>query len=308
MHMENELLGTAPFDLYELSLFHLVATEGSFTRAAEKAGRTQSTVTRQIQDMERSLGLALFERTTRRVRLTPAGEFLQGESARLLGDVDEALRRLREDYAGARKEVRVGVSRSLGLAHLPGFFHANRRRQPEVTCRVQCQPSAEILSALENHTLDLGVLCPPPRLPRPLQITHRFRDNFTLVAPAESAREFQALPRSVAARRAWLQRQSWLLLGEHSHTGRQLRVWLQAQGWTITPAMALDSFDLIINLVALGMGVSFVPVRALALYGQKRQLARLKLPVTFTRELVVVTRRQRRPPEHVRRFVENILF
>ena len=72
--------------------------------------------------------------------------------------------------------------------------------------------------------------------------------------------------------------------------------------------MELDNFDLIINLVALGVGVSLVPQRALALYGRRRALVRLPWPKRFARELVVVVRRQRQTPEHIQRFVENILF
>jgi len=72
--------------------------------------------------------------------------------------------------------------------------------------------------------------------------------------------------------------------------------------------MQLDSFDLIINLVALGMGVSFVPIRALALYGRKRTMQRLATPERFVRELVVLIRRNRKTPEHLAAFVENVLF
>src|SRR5437868_5426175 len=122
MQKQHEYLATAPFDIYELSLFHLVVNHRSFTRAAEVAGLTQSAITRQMQGMENSLGLDLLERTTRSVRMTPAGEFLYRESARLLGDVESTLQRLREEFAGARKQVRVGVSQTIGLAYLPGFF------------------------------------------------------------------------------------------------------------------------------------------------------------------------------------------
>ena len=104
----HEYLATAPFDLYELHLFHLVAKHRSFTKAAEIAGLTQSAITRQIQGMEGSLGVKLFERTTRSVRLTEAGKFLVGESGRLLGDVEHSLQTLREEFAGAKKQVRVG--------------------------------------------------------------------------------------------------------------------------------------------------------------------------------------------------------
>lgn len=304
----QQFLATIPFDLYELALYHLVVKNRSFTKAAELAGLTQSAITRQVQGMESSLGLNLLERTTRSVRLTPAGDFLYHESVRLLGDVEQSLTRLREEFAGARKIVRVGVSRSVGLAYLPGFFHANMRRQPDVACRVSHLPSGDLLNGLEANDLDLGVLCPPRRLPRTLQVTHRFEDAFAMIAPTESATQFSALGKGRKTRDAWLAKQTWLLIADSSHTGQRLRTWLAQQGWRFDPAMQLDNFDLIINLVALGFGVSFVPVRALALYGQKRSLQRVALPVKFTRELVVVVRRHRKLPEHLRQFVDNVLF
>ena len=70
----------------------------------------------------------------------------------------------------------------------------------------------------------------------------------------------------------------------------------------------MEGFDLIINLVGLGLGSAFVPVRALALYGRKRGLRRVALPQRFHRDLVVVTRRKPAMPTHVEAFVRNILF
>lgn len=304
----NDFMSTSPFDLYELSLFRLVAIHRSFTKAAQAAGLTQSAITRQIQGMEASLGVALLERTTRSVKLTKAGEFLFHESARLLGDVDQSLRRIKEDFADARKEIRVGVSRSIGLAHLPGFFHKNMRQVSKVGYHVSYQPSAEILSALESNELDLGVLCPPPRLSPTLCITHRFVDAFALIAPAKLALQFEVLPKSRIARIAWLLKQAWLLIGENTNTGMLLRKWMARSGLRVEPAMQLDSFDLIITLVSLGMGVSLVPMRALALYGRKKSLARLRFHARFERELVVVMRRHRKQPHHLSDFVKNILF
>ena len=72
--------------------------------------------------------------------------------------------------------------------------------------------------------------------------------------------------------------------------------------------MQLDNFDLIINLVSLGMGISLVPIRALALYNQRQKLLRISLPTRFTRELVVVVRKHRKLPVHLEQFIANILF
>ncbi len=307
MRSMHQFLSTVPFDLYELALFHLVVKHRSFTKTAEVAGLTQSAITRQMQGIENSLGIQLLERTTRSVRVTPAGQFLYREAARLLGDVEQSLRRLAQEFAGARKEVRVDVSRTIGLAYLPGFFHANLRRLPQLGYRVTCQASSEILAAIETNEQDIGVLCPPPRLPRTLFVTHRFEDAFTLIAPAASESQIETLTKT-KARMEWLKNQNWLLIEERSNTGRQLRSWMRRQGWRIEPTMQLDNFDLIINLVSLGMGISFVPIRALALYNQRQKLLRVPFPTRFARELVVVVRKHRKLPDHVEQFIGNVLF
>ena len=303
----NEFLPTTPFDIYELHLFHLVAQHRSFTKAAEIAGLTQSAVTRQIQGIEAALGLVLFERTTRSVQLTPAGRALWSEATRLVGDIDRTLKTLREEFTDAKKEIRVGVSRSVGLAYLPGFFHANLRKLPQVGYRVSYPSSPEILSGIEANEIDVGVLCPPRRLPQTVRVTHRFSDTFTLIAGSDNAVDYPAATGRRASRIAWMNRQNWLMLDEQANTGRRLRAWMVRQGCAVEPGMQLPSFDLIINLVALGMGVSFVPVRALALY-RKRSLHRLRWPDRFVRELTVLVRHHRKLPQHLAQFVENVLF
>jgi len=302
----NEFLKTAPFDLYELQLFQLVAHHNSFTKAAELAGLTQSAVTRQIQGIEESLGVPLFERTTRSVHLTPAGEMLLVESERLIGSVDSVLQRIRQEYAGAKKEVRVGVSRSVGLAYLPGYFHANLRARPEIGYRVSCQPSDAIVSAIESNSIDLGVFCPPARIPKTLRVTHRFTDAFTLIEPT-SALEDSDLD-SKRKRVEWAARQNWLLLDDSGNTGKRLRGWMKNEGIAIEPGMTLDNFDLIISLVGLGMGVSCVPIRSLALNGRRRNIRRVAWPNRFSRDLVAIVRRNREIPEHLATFIQNILF
>jgi DNA-binding transcriptional LysR family regulator len=306
MSKAHELLSRRPFDLYQLHLFRLVAELGSFTRAAQITGLTQSAITRQIQSIEQQLGLSLLTRTTRSVVTTEAGKFLLQESGPVLGDVDVLLRRLREEYADAPREVRVGVSKSVSLAYLPGFFAANVRQGPTVISRVTHESSQTILASLDSDELDVGVLLPPTRLSPRLRITHRFRDAFTFIANADQLAELN-VKKSPDLRR-WLESQPWLALQDTTQTGRRLTAWLKGQNLRVKPAIELDNFDLIINLVAVGVGVSLVPQRSLALYARRHAIVRLPWPKRFVRELVVVVRRQKQTPEHIQRFVENILF
>jgi DNA-binding transcriptional LysR family regulator len=143
----NQYLASVPFDIDELHLLQLVARHSSFTRAAAQAGLTQSAITRQVQGVEARLGTPLFERTTRNVLITDAGRFLLGAGARLIGDLDAVLDRFKEQFANAPKEVRVGVSQTIGFSHLPGIFVAQRKRRPDVRLSVVHQPSSILFTS-----------------------------------------------------------------------------------------------------------------------------------------------------------------
>ena len=307
--MQSMYESTPPFDTYELHLFRLVSRSGSFTRAATLAGLTQSAITRQIQGMEARLGVALFERTTRRVQLTAAGRFLLDQSALILGELTHSVRRLREEYTNAPKTVSVGVSRTVGLAYLPGFFVNYQRRFPQVQLKVSHQSSPELLAALETREIDVALLCPPERLAKDFDVAYRFTDDFTLIVPAchalpaaQTHLDLPALPGFPGGD------QRWLLPDERTNTGRRLRAWMNTNGLRVRSVMELDSFDLIINLVGLGMGVAMVPHRALPLYLRQRKVRRVSLRPRFSRELVVLIRRELPLREQVRQFVGSVLF
>lgn len=302
----QQYITSKPFDLYALHLFHLVVKHRSFTRAAREVGLSQSALTRQMQSLEERLGLTLINRTTRSVEITEAGRYLAAEAIRLIGGVASALDGLQTEFGSARPEVRVSVSRTLAMAHMPGLFHANHQRNPEVICRVSYSTSSAILTALEAGEIDIGVMCPPSPLPDSVKVTHRFKDAFELIAPAALAAK--APTKRAASFKLWLTGQSWLHIAPETNTGRTLHRWLKRHQLDLPPAMELDSFDLIINLVASGFGLAFVPRRALALYRRKESIARLPFPERFERDVVAVTRRHRKLPRHVEQFVENILF
>ena len=309
MLVSHELSSLIPFDAYELHLFQLVARTGSFTRAGRLAGLTQSAITRQIQGMESRLGVVLLARTTRHVQTTAAGQFLLERSTHILGEMTHSIRRLREEFADAPKTVNVGVSRTVGLAYLPGFFVSYQRRFPQIQLNFSDQTSRELLAALEARELDAALLCPPDRLAGNFDVAYRFRDDFVLIVPTSHVLATGAAPVEPRELSGLLgKEQRWLLPDARTNTGRRLRAWMEENALRVRSAMELDSFDLIINLVALGMGISLVPHRALALYASRRKVRRIGLLPRFSRELVVVTTKELPVREHIRQFVANVLF
>jgi DNA-binding transcriptional LysR family regulator len=302
----NELLATGPFDLYELQLFHLVAEHRNFTKAGQAAGLTQSAITRQIAGMEARLGAPLFERTTRSVTLTPAGAALYARSGAILAGVDDAIKALRMRFELGPEVLRVGIARTIGLAYLPGFFRKFQRLHPQVQIRAAHQSSAFILAAVEGGELDVGIVAAPPVLPNGVIVARKFADEFVAIAPPP----FKAPSKSVspAELNELFTDRKWLLISDETVTGKRLRGWLLKEGVLTDVAMDSDSFDLIVNLVSLGFGVSIVPHRALALHPQTRAVRRVVVKPKFSRELLVVVRRQPKLPKPIEDFTSSILF
>jgi len=307
MRAVNEFLATGPFDLYELKLFHLVAEHLNFTRAGQAAGLTQSAITRQIQGMEAKLGLKLFDRSTRHVRLTPEGAALHARSGAILAEVDSALLALRGKSALLPQALRVGVSRTVGLAYLPGFSRAFQRKFCDVQLHVSHERSDFILAAVESGELDAGIVSPPPRLPQTLETAHRFRDEFVLIVPPRSVVKV-AQPVSAKRLSEVFKSQRWLLVTRQSNTGKRLQAWLRDAGLWLEPALEADNFDFIVNLVSLGLGVSLVPHRVLALHPGTRPVLRVRTEPRFNRELAVVVRRESPHAAILSGFLENVLF
>jgi DNA-binding transcriptional LysR family regulator len=300
-------LATAPFDTHQLHLFRLVAQKGSFTAAGQTAGLSQSAMTRQIQGIEQRLGMPLFERTTRRIRLTPAGRRLLEKSESIVKEIDRAIRDLDAEFRHGKKVVRVGISRSIGFSYLPGFFHRFQRNHPGVALRAAQESDPALLESLLDVDLDVLIIPEPARMPDDARVARRFTDSFALAAPAGG----KSLGRKPVAPEEFQRRHPeipWLLLYDTSPSGRRLREWLHARGFVIDPAMEADNFDLIVNLVGLGLGASIVPKRSIPLYQGRRKIAVIPLRPTFSREIVVLVRTSASLPQRVSWFVDELLF
>ena len=149
-------------ELRHLRYFLAVADTCHFGQAAERLHIAQPALSYAIRQLEGELDVTLFNRTTRQVALTTAGEFLRGETERILADVDTAVDSVRRIGAGRSGLVRLGLTGTAALSHLPRIAHVVRRELPGVALEIR----AELLTAaqcdgLRTRALDLGVLRPP---------------------------------------------------------------------------------------------------------------------------------------------------
>lgn len=290
-------------DLYSLHLLRQVARFRSFTAASEACGLSQSALTRQVQGIESRLGIKVFERTTRSVTITEPGAVLLRETEAIPNILKGAMRRIREDYLGDRREIRIGISRDLALSHIPGIFHAQKKLQPDVRIIVSQPPEAELLRLVENSGLDLGILTEPRDFLPEVTVTHRMADRFAIIVPAGSGE----VPPGLRFRK-WLAAQNWLLPPAQSRSRQLIDDWAASQKIGLRPVMELENFDLMIQFVSMGMGTAFIPRRSFSGFPRKRLVKMIPPPRDLERQLVVISPAHSRSPEHVTRFVEGILF
>jgi len=145
-----------PFDLDLLRTFVTIVDCGGFTRAAERLGRTQSTISLQIKRLEDGLGRRVFEREGRGIVLTPGGEILLASARRLLQMANETCARLTEPDVGGT--VRLGTPEDFATVHLPDVLWRFARAHPQVSLQVNCDFTANLLDGFARGEYDL-ILC-----------------------------------------------------------------------------------------------------------------------------------------------------
>jgi len=140
-----------------LRAFAYIAEEGSFTRAAERVGRTQSAVSMQIQRLEALLGQRLLLRSKGgSVQLTAHGAFLLEKAREMLALNDSIWRNFREPEL--RGVVRLGTPDDYALRFLPTLLRRFADSHPSVEVDVICAPSSELVHRLRDDQLDLTLL------------------------------------------------------------------------------------------------------------------------------------------------------
>jgi DNA-binding transcriptional LysR family regulator len=242
-------------EIKHLRSFAAVAEALSFIKAARKLHISQPALSAQIQALEAEIGVKLFERSRRSVRLTLPGETFLSDAAAILQMVKEAELRAQRAASGETGHLRIGFVASAALQIVPSIVLAFRRRHPLVTLDLMNIRTTDQITLLEERKLDAGFL----RLPassKSLVITPIHREPFVLVVPNGHFLANQK-PFQLAA----LEHESFVAYARRWAPGFY-DSWIQmftAAGFSPRVVQETGEMETMLALVAAGGGIAVAP-------------------------------------------------
>jgi LysR family transcriptional regulator, carnitine catabolism transcriptional activator len=269
--------------LRQLEVFATVARCGSFTEAAERLHVAQSSLSRTVKSMERVLGAALLERTTRMVRCTPEGDEVLAVAERLLALHRAQMNGLERYLRGDRGTVTVSTLPSLAATLLPPAIVRLREEAPGIDVHVLDGMAESALDRLEAGESDLALVAVGRQRPG-TRSSALVRDRFLAVLPPGH-------PIADRAETTWsdLAAEPFVVTGGDSSVRRAVEDALNQAGAPEPRLIQAGGISTVGGLVGAGIGVSALPALTLPLMGFADH-ARVPLggPVTERRISVVV--------------------
>jgi DNA-binding transcriptional LysR family regulator len=238
-----------------LRTFIEVARVEHLGRASEALGADPSTVSRKIARLEQEIGVPLFERIGRSIRLTQAGKRFVGRAERLLADLRDAVADAEGAVSAESGEVRVGFLHTVGARWLPERLARFLRAHPGVRFTLEEGTTAEVASGVLAGDFDLGILGPPPLNTPDLEMVPLFRERVAVVVPIGH----RLTGRSSAALTD-LADEPLILPRSRSGLRKVIDDAFAAQGLTTKVAYEGDDFSIVQGLVEAGLGITLMPM------------------------------------------------
>ncbi len=141
----------------DMRAFSAVVEEGNISHAAQRLDVAQPVLSKQIKRLEEELGVKLFDRGSRAIRLTAAGRVFYNRVERILGLVDGTIRELSEIGAGSSGSIRLGTITTSGAMILPDLIAQFHQRYPDVTFEIWESEGARILEMLDSRKIEIAV-------------------------------------------------------------------------------------------------------------------------------------------------------
>lgn len=269
----------------QLRAFMALAAERNFTRAAAASHLSQPAFSALIRQLEESLGVRLFERSTRRVELSAEGEEFELAARRVLAEFDAALSGMRERAARERGRVSIALLPSLAADWLPAVLAGFRAEYPGIELEVADVLSEPCIERVRSGRADFALAATRAETPE-LRAEIFCSDDFHLVCPAGHplAKQRDPRPRDLAP---------WPFI--HLSRTSSVRQYIDAatHPQPLPSVLEVDQLATVAGMVRAGLGISVVP--ALTLY-QFRSPELAIRPVRWpglTRRIYLVRRRDR---------------
>jgi DNA-binding transcriptional LysR family regulator len=278
-------------NLHQLRAFAVVAEEGSMTAAARRLRATQPAISKQLSELEDVLGITLFDRLPRGVRLTEAGAVLHRHAARIFAAEAAAERELSELRGLSRGTLSIGASTTIGNYVIPSLLGTFNQAHPHVRLALEIGNTAAIQSMVVDDRVDFG-LTEGFVASEQLVVEVFFEDEMVAIVSPDHplSRRGASLSLADLSRRAFICR-------EHgSGTRDVIEAALAERGITLEPVMALGSTEAVKKAVAAGVGIAIVSRLAVELELSAGRVA--VLPVSdleIRRSLHLVQLRGKRP-------------
>jgi LysR family hydrogen peroxide-inducible transcriptional activator len=243
-------------NLRDLRYLVALAEHKHFGRAAEASFVSQPTLSTQIRKLEEELGVALVERTPRKVLLTPTGQEIARRALQVLGEIEQIraiAMHTRDPEAGS---VRIGIFPTLGPYLLPHVVPAIRARFPRLELLLTEEKTEIVLNQLREGRLDAGVLALPIHDDQ-LHQEFLFEEDFVLAVP-----EGHALATHTQLKLGDLAGQNLLLLADgHCLRDQALEV-CHLAGAGERGGFRATSLETLRQMVAAGVGITLLPTLA----------------------------------------------
>ncbi|HHA0037074.1 TPA: HTH-type transcriptional activator IlvY [Yersinia enterocolitica] len=242
-------------DLRDLKLFLHLAESRHFGRTAKAMHVSPSTLSRQIQRLEETIGQPLFLRDNRTVQLTDAGTQLKAFAQQTLLQYQQLRHALGQHGPSLSGELRLFCSVTAAYSHLPPILDRFRARHPLVEIKLTTGDAADAVDKVQSNEADLGIAGRPEVLPTSVAFTQIGEIPLVLIAPA--------LPCTVRSQVS-VDQPDWatipFILPEHGPSRKRIDLWFRRQRITNPLIYAtVSGHEAIVSMVALGCGVALIP-------------------------------------------------
>ena len=242
--------------LKQVTAFLAVAEAGSFTRAADQLKIAQPALSQAVRELEAELGLRLFDRTTRRVELTVAGREFREATARVVGDLDFAIRNARDLASRRRGRIVVAAPPLLAANVLPSAIRDFARDFPEIEIALVDTPTLSIVDTVRSGGADCGVGTFAAG-ENGIERVSLMRDRLQVFC-----RDDSPFARVRSVRWADLAGQPLVALTRDSAIRRLMEIGFESAEIQLNPTHEVHQIATALGMVQAGLGVSVLPAYA----------------------------------------------